>query len=142
MKKVILALLFVAAIGCTQTLTYTDAATLSWSAVTTLEDASPIPPGDVIEYEVGRSVYPIADRLIPEVIEGLTLTPGMAISVPQDGNTYGYALRTKRTTDGGATVLISAWNWSDVNGPETPQPFLFKGRSVVLPNIPLGFTGS
>ena len=142
MKKVILALLFVAAIGCTQTLTYTDAATLSWDAVTTLEDASPIPPGDVIEYEVGRSVYPIADRLIPEVIEGLTLTPGMAISVPQDGNTYGYALRTKRTTDGGATVLISAWNWSDVNGLETPQPFLFKGRSVVLPNIPLGFTGS
>ena len=144
MKRfLVLALLLVAAVACTQTLTYTDGpASLDWTAVTLMEDGNPFPAGDVVEYEVGRSVYPVVNRLIPEATEGLTLGMVMAVSVPQDGSAYAYCLRTRRTTDGGATVLVSAWNWSDINGPETPQPFLFKGRSVVLPSIPLGFAGS
>ena len=142
MKKVILALLFVAAIGCTQTLTYTDAATLSWSAVTELDDSTPIPVGDVVEYEVGRSVYPVVSRLIPEVTEGITGALTYAIAVPNDGQSYAYAVRTKRTTDSGATILVSAWNWSDLNGAATPNPFLYRHQAVVLPSIPLGFAGS
>jgi hypothetical protein len=141
-RYLILALLLVAGVACTQTLTYTDAATLSWSAVTTLEDSSPIPPGDVVEYEVGRSVYPVANRMLPETVEGLTAALSMAISVPNDGQSYAYAVRTKRTTDGGSTILVSAWNWSDINGAATPNPFLYRHQAVVLPSIPLGFQGN
>ncbi len=143
MKRwLILALLLVAAVACTQTLTYTDAATLDWSAVTLMEDGTPFPAGDVVEYEIGRSVYPVSNRLIPEAIEGVTGALSIAVSVPNDGQSYAYAVRTQRTTDGGATILVSAWNWSDVNGLETPQPFLYRHQAVVLPSIPLGFAGS
>ena len=141
-KLLVLALLLMAGVAFGQTLTYTDAATLSWDAVTTLEDLSPMPAGDVIEYEVARSVYPVADRLTPQVVEGITVSTSYVIAVPNDGNSYAYAVRTKRTTDGGATVLVSAWNWSDINGSATPSPFLYRHQQVVLPSLPLGFQGN
>jgi len=144
MKKTltILALLLVAAVAFGQTLTYTDAATLSWDAVTMLDDSTPIAPADVVAYELGRSPYPVANRLLPDAIVGVTNGLEMAITVPSDGVAYAYAVRTKLTTDGGATVLYSPWNWSDQNGAATPTPFWYKHPAVVPPQSPLGFSGN
>ena len=140
-KALILALLLVAAVACTQTLTYTDAATLSWNAVTMLDDSTPIAPADVVEYELGRSPYPVANRMLPDAVIGVTNGLSIAVTVPADGVAYAYAVRTKLTTDGGATVLHSAWNWSDQNGAATPVPFWYKHPAVVPPRSPLGFSG-
>lgn len=143
MKRfLILALLLVAGIAWGQALIYTPNATLSWNAVTELDDATLIDLTDVVEYEVGRSADPVADRNAPEVILGTTNALAFGIILPQDGTWYTYAVRSVLTTDGGATVMYSGWNWSDQNGAATPAPFWYRHPATVPPSIPMGFAGN
>ncbi|KKK81417.1 hypothetical protein LCGC14_2813660 [marine sediment metagenome] len=127
-----------------QTIHYTDQATLNWDAVIELTDNTPIGPGDVIEYEVYRTSYPVIDGQNPaaHTLEGTVSSTSLAINVPNDGVAYAYGVRTKLTTDGGATVLYSPINWSDVDGLSTPNPFLYRHPQTVSPKAPQGLVGN
>jgi hypothetical protein len=140
-RALILALLLTASLGFGQALIYTADATLSWDAVTTLNDGTAIDAADTVEYEVGRSPDPVADRANPAMIIGTSTTTSLAITLPDDGTWYVYAVRAKLTTDGGQTTLYSPWNWSDQNGLATPDPFWYRHPSTVPPSVPLGFAG-
>ena len=141
MKKIITLVFLSALVMCgltAQTVHYVEEATISWDAVTEIMDNTPILPGDTIEYELYRTPFPVVDRDNPAAhfLEGLVSTPSLHVYIPNDGITYAYGVRTKLTTDGGATVLYSAFNWSDVNGLSTPDPFLYKHPATVLPKAP------
>jgi len=144
MKKVIVGLLLVLVMcGLTaQTVHYTDQATISWEAVTELTDDAPV--AGVVEYEVYRTPYPVMDGQNPaaHTLEGTVSSTALDVNVPNDGASYAYGVRTKLTTDGGATVLYSAINWSDVNGLSTPDPFLYRHPATVCPKAPQGLAGN
>lgn len=123
-----------------QTTYYRTDAPLAWDAVTQTEvwiDIDGDGQGDTdangdaiielvssVTYEIGRSVSPVADPLIPEVLLAQTpLTTYIDDPVPADSNTYAYAVRSLYTTASG--VSRSAWNWSYENGAATPIPFLW-----------------
>lgn len=139
---VLLSFLVIASSVWAQALIYTQQATLSWNAVTELDDGTPIDPADTVQYEVGRSIDPVADRTTPETIVGMTTTLTLDVTLPQDGQWYVFAVRAVLVTDGGQTTLYSPWNWSDQNGVATPDPFWYRHPSIVPPSIPLGFAGS
>jgi len=146
-KKIAILLVLLPLIVCgitAQTIHYTDQATLNWDAVTELTDNTPIGPGDVMEYEVYRTPYPVVDGQNPmaHVIEDAVSSTSLVINVPNDGVSYAYGVRTKLTTDGGATVLYSPINWSDVDGLSTPNPFLYRHPQTVSPKAPQGLVGN
>ena len=147
MKKIVVLLILLPLLMCgiiAQTIFYTDQATISWSAVTELTDDVPFSPGDVVEYELYRTPYPVVDGQNPgsHIIEGTVSSTSLAVNVPNDGVSYAYGVRTKLTTDGGATTLYSALNWSDVNGLSTPDPFLYRHPQTVSPKAPQGLAGN
>ena len=143
MKRVIiLAFLLVAAVTFSQAYIYTANPILSWEVVTQFEDGTPFEVGDAVQYEVGRSVDPVTNRVTPEQVIGITNGLSMAVVVPDDMTWYVYAVRSVVTTDGGSTVLYSTWNWSDENGAATPDPFWYRHPTTTPPSIPLGFAGN
>ena len=147
MKRIFIVFVLATLVVCgfvAQTIYYTDQATLNWDAVIELTDNTPIGPGDVIEYEVYRTSYPVIDGQNPaaHVIEGTVSSTSLAINVPNDGVSYAYGVRTRLTTDGGATVLYSPINWSDVDGLSTPNPFLYRHPQTVSPKAPQGLAGN
>lgn len=141
MKRLVVLFLLAAALGFGQALIYTPNATLSWEAVTTLDNGNPIPADGVVTYEIGRSPDPIPDRNAPASLLGETAALSFPIVLPEDGVWYAFAVRTKLVADAGATVLYSPWNWSDDNGASTPNPFWYRHPSTVPPSAPLGFRG-
>ena len=121
MKKIlILALLLVAGIGCTQTHYLADG-TLTWDPPAGSLSGAPFEPTDVLEFEMARDT---ASGGIPA--EALALVSGVVydFTVPDDGQAYWYAVRAKLTTDEGATVLFSDWLWADftIKHPSTDRP--------------------
>ncbi len=143
MKKIIVGLILSALVMCgltAQTVHYVEEATITWHAVTELESGTPIDPGDIIEYELYRTPSPVIDRENPSahILEGTVSVPSLHVYIPNDGVLYFYGVRTKRTTDGGATVLYSTFNWSDVNGLSTPDPFAYKHPATERPKAPTG----
>ena len=136
MRKVLIALLLlVAGFAFGQVKIEATDIVLEWDAVTTYEDLSPLLPGDVIEYEVWGSLYPVGNHLIPEDFLTLTDLTTFATTVPEWSG-YAYAIRSKLTTDGGTTILYSAWVWSDVEGEPVPF-FLALPPTTVAPADPL-----
>lgn len=147
MKKIVVLLILLPLLMCgiiAQTIHYTDQATISWIAVTELSDDASIAPGDVVEYEVYRTPYPVVDGQNPaaHILEGVVSSISLNVNVPNDNISYAYGVRTKLTTDGGATTLYSALNWSDVNGLLTPNPFLYRHPQTVSPKAPQGLAGN
>ena len=147
MKKIVVLLILLPLLMCgiiAQTIFYTDQATISWSAVTELTDDAPFNPGDVVEYELYRTPYPVVDGQNPgaHTLEVVISSTQFDVNVPNDGVSYAYGVRTKLTTDGGATTLYSALNWSDVNGLSTPLPFLYRHPQTVSPKAPQGLVGN
>ena len=145
MKKIIAGLFLSAFVMCgltAQTVHYTDQATISWEAVTELTDDGPVV--GVVEYEVYRTPYPVVDGQNPgaHTLEGTVSSTALDVNLPNDGVSYAYGVRTKLTTDGGATVLYSSLNWSDVNGLSTPDPFLYRHPATVSPKAPQGLAGN
>ena len=121
MKRcVILALLLVATVACTQTHYLTDG-TLTWDAPTERMSGTPFEPTDVLEFEMARDIVPGG---IPG--EALALVSGVLydFTVPDNGRAYWYAVRARLTTDEGATVLFSDWLWADftIRHPSTDRP--------------------
>lgn len=125
MKRwLILALLLVATVACTQTYYLTDG-TLTWDAPTEGMSGAPFEPTDVLEFEMARDT---SSGGIPG--EVLALVSGVLydFTVPNDGQAYWYAVRAKLTTDEGATVLFSDWLWAD---------FTIKHPSIDRPTPPV-----
>ncbi len=147
MKKIVVLLILLPLLMCgiiAQTIFYTDQAIISWVAVTELTDDVPFGPGDVVEYELYRTPYPVVDGQNPgaHTLEVVISSTQFDVNVPNDGVSYAYGVRTKLTTDGGATILYSQLNWSDVNGLSTPNPFLYRHPQTVLPKAPQGLVGN
>ena len=145
MKKILVLLVLLPLLMCgimAQTVHYTDQATISWEAATELTDDTPLV--GVVEYELYRTPYPVVDGQNPGVhtLEGTVSSTALDVNVPNDGVSYAYGVRTKLTTDGGATILYSAINWSDVNGLSTPNPFLYRHPQTVSPKAPQGLVGN
>ncbi len=144
MKKIVVLLILLPLLMCgimAQTVYYTDQATISWDAATELTDDTPLV--GVVEYELYRTPYPVVDGQNPaaHTLEGTVSSTALDVNVPNDSVSYAYGVRTKLTTDGGATILYSAINWSDVNGLSTPNPFLYKHPQTVSPKAPQGLQG-
>jgi hypothetical protein len=139
-KKLALAILllfvFMCAVG--QDTLYKNTALLEWEAVTQYTDATPLLPTDTVEYEVYRSTYPVADRSAPDEFIGITSALNMMLTIPNDGYSHVYSIRSKVTTDEGQTVLFSFYNWSDLNGAATPNPFVYHAPQTKTPNFPMG----
>ena len=150
-KLLVLALLLVAGIAFGQVTYYRTDAPLAWDAVTQTEvwiDIDNDGAGDTdingdaivelissVEYEVGRSVDPVIDRTMPDVILAQTpLITYLDDPVPADGNAYVYAIRTRYTTASGWT--LSPWNWADENGAATPNPFLWVNPDSIFSREP------
>ncbi len=145
MKKVLVLLVLLPLLMCgimAQTVYYTDQATISWEAATELTDDTSLV--GVVEYELYRTPYPVVDGQNPaaHTLEGTVSSTALDVNVPNDGVSYAYGVRTKLTTDGGATILYSAINWSDVNGLSTPDPFLYRHPATVNPKAPQGLAGN
>ena len=136
MKKLVLIGLLVAACASAQTVFYKTSATLEWDAVVLKEGGAPLDPGTVIEYEVGRSAMPVADRAMPETPLGTVSATSASVTIPVVATSYAYAVRAKATVDGGATTLWSAWAWTDVEG--YPVPFVYRAPSTMPPRRPQG----
>lgn len=119
-KILILALLLVAALGCTQTHYLADG-TLTWDPPTEGVSGAPFEPTDVLEFEIARDTAPAG---VPG--EALALISGVLydFTVPDDGVAYWYAVRAKLTADEGATVLFSDWLWADfmIRHPSSDRP--------------------
>ncbi len=145
MKKIVVLLVLLPLLMCgimAQTVHYTDQATISWDATTELTDDTPLV--GVVEYELYRTPYPVVDGQNPvaHTLEGTVSSTALDVNIPNDGVSYAYGVRTKLTTDGGATILYSAINWSDVNGLSTPDPFLYRHPQTVSPKAPQGLVGN
>ena len=112
MKKITLVLLIVIlvvfSLGYSQELVIGTPQTISWDAVTVSQG--------IITYEVA-----IKDSL--NNITALGETAGLTYSydVPSGGE-YVVGVRTKLVI--GTTTYYSDWNWSDVDGVSTPNPFV------------------
>ncbi len=117
---------------------YKNTALLEWNAVTQYTDATPLLPTDVVEYEIYRSTYPVADRNLPNEFIVTTSNLSYMLTIPDDGNSHVYAVRAIVTTDEGQTTLYSAYNWSDLNGAATPNPFVYHVPQTKSPSIPMG----
>ena len=117
---------------------YKNTALLEWDAVTQYTDLTPLLPTDVVEYEVYRSIYPVTDRGLPDEFIATTDNLSYMLTIPDDDNSHVYAVRSVVTTDEGQTVLYSSYNWSDLNGAATPNPFVYRVPQIKIPDIPMG----
>ena len=106
---------------------YVGKATVTWDPVTTLANGDPIPAGWTVEYEVF-----IGD---PELPLGMTPLPTFTIDVEWDSHRK-VGVRTVLEEADQLTVHYSEINWSDVNGEETPVPFVLVQPQG--PAVPLG----
>ena len=141
MKKLIIGLLLlfmVVCVGIGQDTLYKNTALLEWEAVTQYTDTTPLLPTDTVEYEIHRSTYPVADRLNPDELIGMATGLSITLTIPDDGNSHVYAVRAVVITDEGQTTLYSAYNWSDLNGAATPDPFVYHAPQTKIPDIPMG----
>ncbi len=112
-KKTVLLLIFliIGFVACGQNY-YRNTFTLEWDAAVAYEDATPFAPTDIVEYEVGYSIVPVADLTSPDSVTGLAGSVSIFIIVPAGSDFLRYAARTKLTTDEGQTVLYSDWEWA------------------------------
>ena len=112
MKKlfiVLLVALFVGlSIGYSQELVIGTTQNIQWNAVS-------VPQGTV-SYEIG-----LKDSSDNVTILGETTELSYTFDVPS-GDTYSVGVRTKLIID--TTTYYSEWNWSDVDGESTPNPFV------------------
>lgn len=118
MKKYIIALMLVfifLTIGWAQEIVYTNQTTIAWDAVTKLSDGSVIPVEDTITYEVYRG----------DVLFGETSGLEYTITFIEEGE-YRVGVRTKRLVASTGDTVYSDMNWSDINGLETPDPFVVR----------------
>jgi len=125
MKKIAILLILLAPLLMGQDIIYTNSATIEWDAVTTLGNGDPLPAGWTVEYEVF-----ISD---PETSIGMITAT--EIDIPVTWNTHRY-VGVRAVMNDGTTLHYSDINWSNVNGAETPDPFLLV--SVQGPAVPLG----
>ncbi len=140
MRKLALGLILLFVLTCVigQDTLYKNTALLEWEAVTQYTDATPLLPTDTVEYEIYRSTYPVADRNAPGELIGMAMGLSITLTIPDDGNSHVYAVRAKVTTDEGQTALYSDYNWSDLNGAATPDPFVYHAPQTKTPDIPMG----
>ncbi len=108
-----------------QDVIYTSSAVVEWDAVTTLGNGDPIPAGWAVEYEIF-----ISD---PETSIG-TIT-ATEIDIPVTWNTHRY-VGVRTVMNDGTTIHYSDINWSNVNGAQTPDPFVLCEPQG--PAVPLG----
>ena len=145
MKKILVLLVLLPLLMCgimAQTVHYVEEATITWNVVTEMMNDTPVV--GVVEYELYRTPSPVVDgqNATAHTLEGVVSSPSLHVYIPNDSTTYAYGVRTKLTTDGGATILYSAINWSDVNGLSTPDPFLYRHPQTVSPKAPQGLSGN
>jgi len=102
----------------------TNQATVAWDAVTTLEDGTVIPAGDVIKYNVYLANFKTdPNKENPSL---LTTTPIVDLQYVITLNTEGRYLvgvSAVRFDSEGTLLEESEVNWSDTNGEYTPNPF-------------------
>ena len=112
MKKTLIILLAVLliglSIGYSQELVIGTQQTISWDAVSVSQGT--------ISYEVG-----LRDSSNSVTVLGETTDLSYTFDVPS-GDTYVVGVRTKLVLDG--NTYYSDWNWSDVDGESTPNPFV------------------
>ncbi len=108
---IILCFLVISFVACGQNY-YRNTFTLEWDAATAYEDSTPFLPADIVEYEVGCSIVPVADLTGPDFVVGLATSISIFITVPVGSDFLRYAARTKLTTDEGQTLLYSDWEWA------------------------------
>lgn len=91
---------------------YRNTFALEWDASTGYVDSTSFLPTDIVEYEVGYSIVPVADLTNPDFTAGLAAGVSIFIVVPTGSDFLRYAARTKLTTDEGQTTLFSDWEWA------------------------------
>ena len=106
-----------------QQIVYYDNVPIAWDAVSPLT-------GSTITYEVMRA--PVGD---PEAAEIVAEISAVEYSVPLivEGD-WIVGVRTVRTIDVNGERLLSEINWSDINGFNTPAPFIV--RHFTAPGMP------
>jgi len=123
MKKlfaIVLCLMFVAfTLAVAQEIVYTNQITVAWDAPTELDTGEPIPPEDILEYEVW--VRDAADEV---TYIGRTSALEYTVTMPYEG-TFDVGVQAIRIISTGEEVY-SGINWSDVDDPAgaTPIPFV------------------
>jgi len=127
MKKLAILLVLLAPLLMAQEIIYTDLATVEWDAVTELANGDAIPAGWTVEYEV----------FLEDAGTSLGTISLTEIDIPVTWNDHRkIGVRAVMTEDDGVTVHYSDINWSDINGLETPDPFVL--CEVQVPAVPLG----
>ena len=111
-----------------QEIVYTNQITVAWDAPTELDTGEPIPPEDIIEYEVW--VRDAADEV---TYIGRTSALEYTVTMPHEG-TFDVGVQTVRMISTGEEVY-SGINWSDVDDPvgSTPVPFVARFLKGVNP---------
>ena len=113
MKKIIFLIMFMTALsGYAQEIVYTNQVTVAWDAVT------PIEPTDIITYQVWT------DSDVGIVMVGETDLLQYTITFTVEGE-YIIGVGTKRKVVAG-DIVYSEINWSNVNGVNTPIPFVVR----------------
>jgi hypothetical protein len=127
---IIVAFLIVALAAIGQTIVDANAVQIAWDAVTTLDNGDPIPAGDIIAYEI--LVAPSGDKGAA-ISQGEVTNTQTTVQLATEG-VFVIGVRTIRVVNG--TRYESPINWSDVNGVNTPDPFLV--RLYRPPAVPAG----
>ncbi len=127
MKKIAILLVLFAPLLMGQDIIYTNSATIEWDAVMQLANGDPIPTDWILEYEVFLSD--------PETFIGIITETSIDIPVTWSSHRY-IGIRSVMTEDDGVTIHRSDINWSNVNGAQTPDPFILCESQV--PAAPLG----
>jgi hypothetical protein len=122
MKKIILLILLLPFLMAQQ-IVYYDNVPIAWDAVSSVA-------GSTITYEILRAS--VGD---PGVAEIVTEISAAEYSVPLilEGD-WIVGVRTVRTVDANGERLLSEINWSDINGLNTPTPFIV--RHFTAPGMP------
>ncbi len=118
MKKIFFGLVIILmlglSIGYSQSIEYTNQVTVAW------DEVLPIEPTDVISYQIW-----IDSAMTGIVIVGETDLLQYTITFTQEGE-YIIGVNTKRIVAITGDIVYSEMNWSNVNGVNTPSPFVVR----------------
>ncbi len=126
-KKLAILLVLLAPLLMAQDIVYKTSAIVEWDAVTQLGNGDPIPAGWTVEYEVFLSD--------PETSIGTIAQTEIDISVTWSTHRF-VGIRAVMTEGDGVTIHYSDTNWSNINGVQTPDPFVLCEPQD--PAVPLG----
>jgi len=130
MKKLAILLVLLAPLLMAQEIIYTDLATVEWNAVTEFANGDPIPGDHTVSYELFVSDYPVVDAQNPAAHTSLGTTTLTTMDVPVTWDQHrSVGIRTILTRPD-LSVAYSGINWSDANGAETPDPFVYVGLQL------------